>query len=93
MNTYIIHYIGASWCSTCKVIRPSTEALAKKFSVPLVCYDVDDDLTEEEKDTITKVPTLRIFRHGEKVAEFNVKQVESLDTWLKANISLATDDF
>jgi len=90
---YNIQYIGAAWCGTCKVIKPKTEELAKKFNVPLVCLDYDKDLEEEEQATVTKVPTIRIFRDITRLAEFNVSQVDSLEAWLRGNIPLTTDDF
>ena len=88
-----IEYIGAAWCSTCKVIKPKTEELAKKFTVPLNCRDYDKDLSEEEQAEIKKVPTLRIFKNGEKVAEYVIRQVELLEVWLQGNVPLTTDDF
>jgi thiol-disulfide isomerase/thioredoxin len=89
-----IHYIGATWCSTCKVIKPKTIELAKRFHVELKCFDYDSELSEEERDTITKVPTLRIFKENVKVAEYNTKQVEMLEVWLQANVRInPTDDF
>jgi thiol-disulfide isomerase/thioredoxin len=90
---YSILYIGATWCGTCKTIKPQTETLAKKFAVPLRILDYDNDLEEEEKSSISKVPTLRIFEDDRLIAEYNVKQIESLETWLKKNISLGGDDF
>lgn len=89
---YEIHYIGATWCSTCKVIKPSTEALAKRFGVPLVIKDFDEDLSEEEKDTIRKVPTIRIVEQGAQIMEWNVHQVQSLEGWLQTNITMTMDD-
>ena len=87
--SHVIEYIGAAWCSTCKVIKPKTEELAKKFNVPLNCRD----LSEEEQAEIKKVPTLRIFKNNEKVAEYNMRQVELLEVWLQGNVPLTTDDF
>lgn len=92
-TSYVIEYIGAAWCSTCKVIKPKTEELAKIFSVPLNCRDYDKDLSEEEQSEVKKVPTLRIFKNNEKVAEFNIRQVELLEVWLQGNVPLITDDF
>ena len=90
---YTIHYIGATWCSTCKVIKPATEALAQRFAVPLVLKDFDADLTEEEKDAIKKVPTIRIFEENKQIVEWNVNQVKSLEEWLQTNVKMTTEDF
>ncbi len=91
--TYTIVYIGATWCSTCKTIKPKTEELAKKFGIELKVLDYDDDLEDSVKETITKVPTLLIYTNDQKIQEYNVKQVESLEQWLLQNVSLLTDDF
>jgi len=88
-----IQYIGAKWCSTCKTIKPATEALAKRFAISLRCFDLDEDLTEDEKDTIKKVPTLRIFKDGRQVEEYNTNQVKSLEAYLATNVILRTEDF
>jgi thiol-disulfide isomerase/thioredoxin len=93
-NPIAIVYIGAAWCTTCKTIGPATEALCKKYGVELQKLDYDRDLEEDERDTVTKVPTLRAFVGGTKVAEWNQNQVLSLDIWLGRNAPLeTTDDF
>jgi thioredoxin-like negative regulator of GroEL len=88
-----IDYIGAKWCSTCKTIGPQIEELCKKFAVTLNKFDLDtDDVTDA--DNITKVPTIRINDGGICVIEFNSKQTESVDNWLKSHITLtSSDDF
>ena len=95
MSTSIeIVYIGAAWCTTCKTIGPATEALCKKYGVELRKLDYDRDLEEDEKDAVTKVPTLRAWKGGAQVAEWNQNQVLSLEVWLGRNVPLATtDDF
>jgi thiol-disulfide isomerase/thioredoxin len=93
LNIHIV-YIGAAWCTTCKTIGPATEALCAKFGVELKKLDYDRDLEEDEKDVVTKVPTLRAFVGGTLAAEWNQNQVLSLEVWLSRNVPLATvDDF
>lgn len=92
--SYTILYIGASWCKTCKEIKPATESLAQQFAISLTIKDYDDDLEDDEKAAITKVPTIRILEGEKQVAEWNVNQVTSLREWLTANIHVgSTDDF
>ena len=95
MSTSIeIVYIGAAWCTTCKTIGPATEALCKKYGVELRKLDYDRDLEEDEKDAVIKVPTLRAWKGGVQVAEWNQNQILSLEVWLGRNVPLATtDDF
>ena len=89
-----LYYIGAAWCSTCKVIKPQLLDLCKKFSVAFKEADYDKDLTDEEQESVQKVPTVRIRVAGAQVAEFNIRQVVSTEEWLTANIKLtATEDF
>jgi thiol-disulfide isomerase/thioredoxin len=90
-----IVYIGATWCATCKVIKPAAEELAKRFSVAISIRDYDRDLEPDEQEKVTKVPTLRIVGEGGEIAEeWNVNQVASLKSWLEANIKLSgLDDF
>ncbi len=95
MSSYTILYIGASWCKTCKEIKPATESLASQFSTPLSIMDYDDDLDETEQATIKKVPTLRILdATGTQIMEWNMNQVASLKEWLTTNIHVGSaDDF
>lgn len=90
-----IVYIGATWCGTCKTIRPAIESLAKKFSVTLKTLDYDDDLDADAQDLVRKVPTIWIIQDGKRVAEFNMNQVASTEAWLSVNVSLtaSSDDF
>ena len=91
--TTSIQYIGAIWCKTCKDIRPKTEELAKRFNVSLTILDYDN-LSEEEKEDVMKVPTLTIFKNNEKVAKYDSNQVASLEKWLHTNINIEqTYDF
>ena len=92
-NRIAVVYIGATWCSTCKTIKPAVEALTRRFGVGLLQLDYDKDFEEgDEKDGITKVPTLRVHRDGIQIVEWNVNQVASLEAWLHANVVVATAD-
>jgi thiol-disulfide isomerase/thioredoxin len=106
--SYKIIYIGASWCKTCKEIKPATESLATQFSIPLTILDYDADLDESEQAAIKKVPTIRITstigmqegqgeqtketKETKEVAEWNVNQVASLREWLISNIHVSSTD-
>lgn len=92
--SYTLTYIGATWCKTCAEIKPAVEALVQRYGIPMRTLDYDADLDDDAKDTIRKVPTLRITRgdgdDSTQVAEFTVRQVESLREWLAEHISVAT---
>jgi thiol-disulfide isomerase/thioredoxin len=89
---YYLDYVGATWCSTCKVIKPAAEELCKRYGIAIKEYDIDE-LTEEEQAEITKVPTITVKQDGNTVISWNKDQVKSLTEWLQKNISLHTDDF
>lgn len=87
-------YIGAVWCGTCKTIKPQLAELCKKFSIPMILKDYDNDLDDEEQSLVTKVPTVRIITDRRVVAEFNIRQVAQTEEWLSENVRLAaTEDF
>ena len=90
--TYTLRYIGATWCVTCKTIKPNTEELCKKFSIDMKVYDVDE-MDEDDSSSITKVPTIQIIQDDKIIETWNVNQLKSLETWLSEHISLTTDDF
>lgn len=90
--TYTLRYIGATWCGTCKTIKPNTEELCKKFSIDMKVYDVDE-MDEDDASSITKVPTIQIIQDDKIIETWNVNQLKSLETWLSEHISLTTDDF
>jgi thiol-disulfide isomerase/thioredoxin len=85
----LVVYIGAAWCGPCRTIKPQIEAICKKFSAPLKPYDYDKDLSDEARETVTKVPTIRIYSHGHLVAEYNANQVAQTEAWLASHVRVA----
>ena len=72
----------------CVVVKPAVESLARSFSVPLTVLDVD--IIEDE--TITKVPTLRLYKDNVLVSTIVTKHVEALKELLTANAVLGKND-
>jgi thiol-disulfide isomerase/thioredoxin len=88
-----LHYIGATWCAPCKVAKPQVEALAKKYGLILTMFDYDE-MEEEVKDTVKKLPTVRILEKGFPVKEITTQHADMLEMWLQANVRVnTTDDF
>lgn len=86
--TYSIVYVGAHWCVSCKKIQPQIESLAKRFQVDICIKDFDKDLSEEEQETISKVPTILIRNEDKIIETYASNQVVSVESWLRANITM-----
>jgi len=58
----------APWCGPCRMIHPIIDELAKEYTGKLKCYKLN---TDESPSTATKygirsIPTVIIFKNGEK---------------------------
>ncbi|GFP78604.1 thioredoxin m4 chloroplastic [Phtheirospermum japonicum] len=58
----------APWCGPCRMIHPVIDKLAKTYSGKLKCYKVntDDSPTIATQYGIRSIPTVIIFKNGEK---------------------------
>lgn len=68
----------ASWCGTCKWIKPMIEELAEdvRSKAKVFAVDVEQEPELSKKYNIVTIPTIIIFKHGEminKVAGFRDK--------------------
>lgn len=59
----------AAWCGPCKMIAPVLEELAVDFAdrVQIVKVDVDANPEAASRFGIRSIPTLFVFKNGEKV--------------------------
>ncbi len=72
------------------MIQPQIEELAKKYGVPVKHIDYDEMEEESQKD-VGKVPTVYMFKNGEKHSKYDSNQVASVGKWLEDNVSLEGD--
>lgn len=58
----------APWCGPCKMIHPVIDELSKQYSGKLKCYKVntDESPTIATRYGIRSIPTVIIFKNGEK---------------------------
>jgi thioredoxin 1 len=61
---------GATWCSPCKALAPIVDTLADETAgkYKVVTVDIDDAPAVAQRYGIRGVPTLAVFRGGEKTA-------------------------
>lgn len=59
----------AAWCGPCKMIAPVLEELDSEMSdqVQIVKLDVDENQETAQKYGVMSIPTLILFKDGEKV--------------------------
>ncbi|XVF70319.1 hypothetical protein PTKIN_Ptkin11bG0152200 [Pterospermum kingtungense] len=58
----------APWCGPCRMIHPIIDELAKQYAGKLKCYKVntDESPTVASRYGIRSIPTVMIFKSGEK---------------------------
>lgn len=73
----------ATWCTPCRAIAPTVEAVAQEFSGRAVVgkVNVDDNLNVTTRYRITGIPALLLFKDGQ-VAE-QLTGVKSKDELIK----------
>jgi thioredoxin 1 len=80
----------AEWCGPCKAMAPALEQVAAemKGKVKVAKLDVDQNPEVTQKYTIQAMPTLMIFKGGQKVAERvgALTQKKQLQDWITGSI-------
>jgi len=88
-NATILVDFWAEWCSPCKVQDPIIEEIAKelKGKVLIGKVNVDDNRTISSKYGIMNIPTMILFKNGEKMHQFiGVQSKENILNILNKNI-------
>jgi thiol-disulfide isomerase/thioredoxin len=86
MSTILrIEYIGAAWCAPCRIVKPAVEAMAHRYGVRADFRDYDEDLDDEARDGVKKLPTIRVWSEDNTlIAEIITRHVETLEAQLAA---------
>ncbi len=96
MVTISVQYYGANWCAPCKAAKPKITEICKKFGIPLTQFDYDE-LEEEKKANISKLPTVLIRAMDNKdvvLAEITANHVAAFESWCSQNVRvIPSDDF
>ena len=79
----------AEWCGPCRMIAPSLEEIAKEMAgkVKIVKLNVDENPTMSAQLGIRSIPTLMVFKGGERVAQkVGALPKGELSKWIEASI-------
>ena len=68
----VLVYFWAPWCSPCKMIAPIIDEVAEQYKglVLVVKLNIDENLRVASQYNIRSIPTLMIFKHGQRVDVF-----------------------
>ena len=66
-GTVIVDFYG-TWCMPCKMLAPTVEKVSRDLNIKLAKVDIDENNELIKKFKIVSVPTLKIFKNGEEIA-------------------------
>ena len=71
-NNFILVDFWAKWCVPCKILDPILEEVAEelKGKVLIGKVNVDDNRVLSAKFGVANIPTMLLFKNGEKVHQF-----------------------
>ncbi len=69
-NDTVLVDFSATWCGPCKMLNPIVEQVAEelKGSLKVGKVDIDESPVTASKYAIRSVPTLMLFKNGERTA-------------------------
>lgn len=76
----------APWCGPCRAVAPVLEQLAEKYNgkVKIGKLNVDEEPELATSFRVMSIPTLILFKEGEKVAQMvGLRSVEELEGMLR----------
>lgn len=75
----------ATWCGPCKMIAPHLDELsAKNPDIKIVKIDVDEETPLAIKYGVASIPTLLLFKDGEKVKQtLGYQTLDQLENFVK----------
>lgn len=85
----------APWCGPCRMLGPALEQLAGEAAGrwELVKVNVDENPRPAQQYGIRGIPAVKLFHHGEVVAEFTgVQPAETLRKWIEDHLPSAEKD-
>lgn len=76
----------ATWCGPCRMLAPVLDELSEDRNIKIVKVDIDESRTLAKQFGIMSVPTLVLFKNGNKVAQNSGFMPKELVTrWIEDN--------
>ncbi|WP_143959205.1 thioredoxin family protein [Litoribacter populi] len=77
-NKVVVQY-GASWCGSCRIMKPKMKRLAKDYDAVTFLYVDAEKLPESRKlAAVTNLPTFATFKDGVLVNQTQTNKEENL---------------
>ena len=79
----------APWCSNCRMLAPSFDALAEKFGDKLKFIKIDADAFNDfaASKGVETLPTLILYKEGKEIdRSVGFKLKVALERWIESNI-------
>ena len=65
---FVVVDFFADWCGPCRMISPFLEEIQQELGVEIVKINIDESPDIATKYDIMSIPTLMIFKNGEKIS-------------------------
>ena len=65
-NGVVVVDFFATWCGPCKMLAPVFDEASQEVDATFVKVDIDQSLEIAQRFNITTVPTMMIFKNGQK---------------------------
>ena len=77
---------SAEWCGPCRMIGPFLESIEEQLGIEIMQVNIDESPNISAKYEVMSIPTVMIFKKGEKVAQ-NVGAASKarLTEWIKSH--------
>lgn len=79
----------AEWCGPCKMIAPALEEISEEMNENLEVkkLNIDDNPKTPQEYGVRGIPTLILFKNGEKISEkIGVLPKSKISEWVKESI-------